>query len=219
MDERVHVEVGAASAVRRLPGLIVAKLAVGPMVNNAYLLRDPVTGEGLLIDAPVGSERLRELVQVEGDGIGSILITHRHSDHTAALADLVAATGAQVLAGAEDADALPAAVDRRLRHGDTVEVGVVSLEIVALRGHTPGSVAVLYRSHGAPPQLFTGDSLFPGGVGRTSSRADFATLIEDVERRLFDVLPDDTHVAPGHGDDTTLGRERPHLAEWRQRGW
>lgn len=218
-DEREHVDVGGAPAIRRLPGLIVAKIAVGPMVNNAYLLRDPVTGEGLLIDAPLGSERLREFVRLAGDGIDSILITHRHSDHTGALADLVAATGARVLAGAEDADALPVAVDRQLRHCDTVQVGVVTLEIVALRGHTPGSVAVLYRGQGAPPQLFTGDSLFPGGVGRTGSRADFASLIEDVERRLFAVLPDDTHVAPGHGDDTTLGTERPHLAEWRMRGW
>ena len=219
MDEREHVEVGGSAALRRLPGLIVSKLAVGPMANNAYLLRDPVTGEGLLIDAPSEPERLREFVQREGDGIGSILITHRHADHTGALADLVAATGARVLAGAEDADALPVPVDRRLRHGDTVQVGVVGLEIVALRGHTPGSVAVLYRDTEAPPQLFTGDSLFPGGVGRTGSHADFDSLIADVERRLFDVLPDDTHVAPGHGDDTTLGAGRPHLAEWRLRGW
>lgn len=193
--------------MRRLPRLTIAKLVVGPMVNNAYLLRDPVTGEGLLIDAPGESERLRELVRLEGDGIGSIIITHRHPDHTGALADLVAATGAQVLASAEDADALPVAVDQRLSHGDIVRVGDLRLEIVALRGHTPGSVAVLYRDRGTPPQLFTGDSLFPGGVGRTNSPADFASLIDDVEHRLFDLLPDNTHVAPGHGDDTTLGAE------------
>lgn len=218
-DERQHVEKGAAPAVRRFPGLIVAKLAVGPMTNNAYLLRDPATGEGLLIDAPAEPERLRALVRLEGDGIGSILITHRHPDHTGALAELVAATGARVIAGAEDADALPVAVDSRLTHGDIVQVGAVSLEIVALRGHTPGSIAVLYRNPEAPPQLFTGDSLFPGGVGRTGSAADFVSLIDDVEQRLFDLLPDDTHVAPGHGDDTTLGAERPHLPEWRLRGW
>lgn len=218
-DDSVHVEAGGAPAIRRLPGLTIAKLAVGPMANNAYLLRDPATGEGLLIDAPADSERLLEFVRLDGDGIRSILITHRHPDHTGALADLVAATSAQVLAGAEDAEALPVAVDRQLRHGDMVRVGVASLQIVALRGHTAGSVAALYRDQAAPPQLFTGDSLFPGGVGRTGSRADFASLIDDVEQRLFDLLPDDTHVAPGHGDDTTLGAERPHLSEWRRRGW
>ena len=110
-------------------------------------------------------------------------------------------------------------VDRPLAHGDTVEVGALTLRIIALRGHTPGSVAVAYDEPGASTHLFTGDSLFPGGVGRTRSAADFASLIDDVEQRVFGELDDDTWVYPGHGADTTLGAERPHLGEWRARGW
>ena len=114
---------------------------------------------------------------------------------------------------------MPVAVDERLSHGDRIDVGEVPLEIIALRGHTPGSVAVLYRDPSGAPHLFTGDSLFPGGVGRTTSPEDFTSLFDDVSARLFDVLPDETWFYPGHGFDSTLGAERPHLAEWRERGW
>ena len=98
-------------------------------------------------------------------------------------------------------------------------VGDLTLEIIGLRGHTPGSVAVLYRDPEGTPHLFTGDSLFPGGVGRTWSAPDFASLIDDVEERIFATLPDETWFYPGHGNDSTLGAERPHVAEWRERGW
>jgi glyoxylase-like metal-dependent hydrolase (beta-lactamase superfamily II) len=114
---------------------------------------------------------------------------------------------------------LPVAVDERLHHGETITVGDASLEIIALRGHTPGSIAVLYRDPDGVPHLFTGDSLFPGGVGKTGSPADFTSLLDDVSARIFDVLPDDTWFYPGHGNDSTLGAERPHLAGWRERGW
>jgi glyoxylase-like metal-dependent hydrolase (beta-lactamase superfamily II) len=124
-----------------------------------------------------------------------------------------------VYAGDEDADALPVAVDERLRHGDVITVGDATLEIIALRGHTPGSVAALYRDPEGVPHLFTGDSLFPGGVGKTWSPADFDSLYADVVARIFDVLPDQTWFYPGHGNDSTLGAERPALPEWRARGW
>jgi glyoxylase-like metal-dependent hydrolase (beta-lactamase superfamily II) len=124
-----------------------------------------------------------------------------------------------VYAGDPDADELPVAVDERLNHGDTITVGDVSLEIIALRGHTPGSVAVLYRDPRGTPHLFTGDSLFPGGVGKTGSPEDFTSLVDDVEARVFGQLPDETWFYPGHGSDSTLGAERPHVAEWRARGW
>jgi glyoxylase-like metal-dependent hydrolase (beta-lactamase superfamily II) len=110
-------------------------------------------------------------------------------------------------------------VDERLQHGDEITVGDVTLSIIGLRGHTPGSVAVLYRDPEGVPHLFTGDSLFPGGVGRTENPDDFGSLIDDVESRIFDVLPDETWFYPGHGNDSTLGAERPHLGEWRERGW
>jgi glyoxylase-like metal-dependent hydrolase (beta-lactamase superfamily II) len=213
------VSVGGDMDVRRLPGLTIAKLAVGPMDNNAYLLRCTQTDEGLLIDAANEADRLRELVRFEGPTVSAILTTHRHQDHWMALDELVTDASAAVYAGDEDADELPVAVDERLNHGDTITVGDASLEIIALRGHTPGSVAVLYRDPEGVPHLFTGDSLFPGGVGKTWSPEDFVTLIDDVEQRIFGTLPDETWFYPGHGNDSTLGAERPHLAEWRDRGW
>jgi glyoxylase-like metal-dependent hydrolase (beta-lactamase superfamily II) len=205
--------------VRRLPGLTIAKLAVGPMSNNAYLLRCTQTDEGLLIDAANEAGRLRELVRLEGPPVSAILTTHSHPDHWQALAETVTDADAAVYAGGPDADGLPVAVDERLSHGDVITVGDATLEIIALRGHTPGSIAVLYRDPEGTPHLFTGDSLFPGGVGRTTSPEDFTSLVDDVEARIFAELPDETWFYPGHGNDSTLGAERPHLAEWRARGW
>ncbi|HKC26901.1 MAG TPA: MBL fold metallo-hydrolase, partial [Jatrophihabitans sp.] len=214
-----EVSVGGPMDVRRLPGLTIAKLAVGPMSNNAYLLRCTQTDEGLLIDAANEADRLRELVTFEGEPVSAILTTHRHADHWQALAETAEFAGAAVYAGTDDADELPVAVDERLRHGDEISVGDVSLSIIALRGHTPGSIAVLYRDPEGISHLFTGDSLFPGGVGRTLNPKDFTSLIDDVEERVFHVLPDETWFYPGHGNDSTLGAERPHLSEWRERGW
>jgi glyoxylase-like metal-dependent hydrolase (beta-lactamase superfamily II) len=213
------VSVGGPMDVRRLPGLTVAKLAVGPMNNNAYLLRCTQTDEGLLIDAANEADRLRELVRFEGPAVSAVLTTHQHHDHWQALAEIIDDAEAAAYAGDEDADELPVAIDERLHHGETITVGDLTLEIIGLRGHTPGSIAVLYRDPEGTPHLFTGDSLFPGGVGKTGSPADFTSLIDDVEQRVFDMLPDETWFYPGHGNDSTLGAERPHLAEWRARGW
>jgi glyoxylase-like metal-dependent hydrolase (beta-lactamase superfamily II) len=218
-DYTGRVTVGGPVDVRRLPALTIVKLAVGRLSNNVYLLRCTASGEGLLIDAADEAPRIREMVTFEGPPISAILTTHRHPDHWQALATIADEAGAAIYAGDADADALPVAVDERLQHGDTITVGDLTLDVIALRGHTPGSVAVLYRDPAGVPQLFTGDSLFPGGVGKTTTPADFQSLIDDVEQRIFDVLPDETWVYPGHGDDTTLGVERPHLGEWRARGW
>ena len=213
------VAVGGPMDVRRLPGLTIAKLAVGPMDNNAYLLRCTATDEGLLIDAANEPDRLRELVRFDGPPVSAILTTHQHFDHWQALAEMVTDADAAVYAGDEDADALPVAVDERLSDGDVLTVGDATLDVIGLRGHTPGSVAVLYRDPEGVPHLFTGDSLFPGGVGKTMTPENFTSLINDVEARIFEVLPDDTWFYPGHGNDSTLGAERPHLGEWRARGW
>ena len=218
-DYTGRVTVGGPIDVRRLPALTIVKLAVGFLSNNVYLLRCTASGEGLLIDAADEAPRIRELVTFEGPPVSAILTTHRHPDHWQALATIADEAGAAIYAGDADADALPVAVDERLQQGDTITVGDLTLDVIALRGHTPGSVAVVYRDPSGIPHLFTGDSLFPGGVGKTTTPADFQSLIDDVEQRIFDVLPDETWVYPGHGDDTTLGVERPHLAEWRARGW
>jgi glyoxylase-like metal-dependent hydrolase (beta-lactamase superfamily II) len=132
---------------------------------------------------------------------------------------VVEATGATSVAHAADADGLPV-VHRTVAEGETVAVGGCQLEVIHLVGHTPGSIALLYRDPGGVGHLFTGDSLFPGGVGNTRGNAEnFASLIGDVEAKLFGQLDDDTWFYPGHGKDSTLGRERPSLPEWRERGW
>jgi glyoxylase-like metal-dependent hydrolase (beta-lactamase superfamily II) len=211
------VRVGGRPDTRELPDLIVTKVAVGAMDNNAYVLRCRQTDEQVLIDAADESDTL---LRVVGDGgLAGVVTTHRHADHWQALADVVATTGASTLAGEADADALPVTVATRLSDGDRVRVGMCELEVLTLVGHTPGSIALLYDDPEGTPHLFTGDSLFPGGPGRTTTQADFTSLMDDLEAKVFGRLPDETWVYPGHGGDTTLGAERPHLGEWRARGW
>ena len=211
------VHPGGRPDVRELPELVVTKLAVSEMANNVYLLRCRSTDEQLLVDAADDAQRL---VQAAGaSGLRTVVTTHRHWDHVRALSEVVAATGAETVAGTEDADHLPVPVGRRVSDGDRVTVGGCRLEVVHLAGHTPGSISLLYDDPDGTPHLFTGDSLFPGGPGRTTRREDFEQLMSDLEAKVFDRLPDETWVYPGHGNDTTLGAERPHLAEWRERGW
>jgi glyoxylase-like metal-dependent hydrolase (beta-lactamase superfamily II) len=204
-------------AVRELADLMITKASVGPMDNNAYLLKCRTTDDLLLVDAAAEERILLELLT--GQPLATVVTTHQHRDHWEALAAVVKATGAETVAGADDADGIPVATTRQVHDGDVVPVGDVSLEVIHLVGHTPGSIALLYDDPSGPPHLWTGDSLFPGGVGKTWSAADFSRLIEDVETKIFARLPDETWVYPGHGDDTTLGAERPHVAEWRARGW
>jgi len=211
------VRVGGPADVRELPALTITKLAVGPMDNNAYLLRCAATGDALLVDA--ANEPMRLLDMVGDAPLRTVVTTHRHGDHWQGLADVVAATGARTIAHPTDAPALPVPVDTPVSHGDTVRVGEVELAVIHLRGHTPGSVALRYDDPEGSPHLFTGDSLFPGGPGRTTNPTDFTSLMDDLEERVFGRLPDQTWVYPGHGNDTTLGTERPHLGEWRARGW
>ncbi len=217
------VTTGGPSDVRELLRVTIRKASVSAMDNNAYLLTCRSTGAQLLVDAADDAPRLQRLL-AEGTGrVDVIVTTHQHHDHVGALAELVAAGGARTAAGADDADALPVTVDDRLEHGDTVRFGEVTLDVVGLRGHTPGSVALVYRDDedpGGRTHLWSGDSLFPGGVGNTKNPGQsFVDLYRDVTERVFDVYADDTWVYPGHGQDTTLGAERPHLQEWRDRGW
>ena len=214
-----EVSVGGPVDVRELTGLSIAKLAVGPMSNNAYLLRCRASGQALLIDAAAEPQRLLELARLGGPAAEAVLTTHRHADHWQGLAAVVAQTGARTLAGASDAEGIPVPTGRRLEHGNCVHVGDAELSVIVLRGHTPGSVALYYRDPDGSGHLFTGDSLFPGGPGRTTSPADFTSLMDDLEQRIFDAYDDEVWFYPGHGNDSTLGAERPHLEEWRARGW
>jgi len=212
-----HVPPGGPAATRELAGLIVSKVSVGPMDNNAYLLECRATGQLLLVDAAADASTLLALI---GDRqLDRVVTTHRHRDHWQALAEVVEATGARTAAGADDVEGIPVPTDETLADGDQVRVGEVTLSVIHLVGHTPGSVALLHEDLAGTPHLFTGDSLFPGGVGKTGSPADFASLLQDVETKVFDRLPDDTWFYPGHGDDSTLGAQRAALPEWRARGW
>ncbi|MEU1127573.1 MBL fold metallo-hydrolase, partial [Streptomyces sp. NPDC005899] len=204
------VKVGGPAHTHELTDLMISKVAVGSMDNNAYLLRCRATGEQLLIDAAAEAGTLLRLIGE--DGITSVVTTHRHGDHWQALDEVVAATGARTCAGAYDAEGIPVPTDVLLEDGDTVRVGRVTLTARHLAGHTPGSIALVYDDPHGAPHVFTGDCLFPGGVGNTRKDPEaFARLLHDVETKLFDALPDETWVYPGHGHDTTLGAERPHL--------
>jgi glyoxylase-like metal-dependent hydrolase (beta-lactamase superfamily II) len=209
------VEVGGPVDVRELPGLTITKIATNPFNNNCYFLRDTASGDTLLIDAAGDPDRL--LAVLGGDRLVGVVETHGHWDHWQGLEAVVRATGAPVLATEADAPDLPVPVDRFLADGDVVTVGAHELTAITLVGHTPGSVALSYAPEGG--HLFTGDSLFPGGVGNTEKDPKrFATLLDDVESKLF-ALPDSTWFYPGHGADSTIGAERASLPEWRARGW
>jgi glyoxylase-like metal-dependent hydrolase (beta-lactamase superfamily II) len=201
-----------------LRDLVITKVAVGRMDNNAYLLRCRDTDDLLLIDA---AAEPRTLIRLVGpSGLGTAVTTHRHQDHWSALAAIVDEFEPLTAAGRADADGIDVETDELLDDGSEVVVGSTRLEVIHLVGHTPGSIALLYDDPYGHPHLFTGDSLFPGGVGNTQQDPErFGSLIDDVEERLFGALPDETWVYPGHGADTTLGAERPSLADWRRRGW
>jgi glyoxylase-like metal-dependent hydrolase (beta-lactamase superfamily II) len=213
-----NVSVAGPADVHELPRLIVSKLAVGPYNNNAYLLRCRQTGAQVLIDAAAEPARLEVLAGT--DPIEMVITTHRHHDHWQALAEIVATTGARTAAGINDAEGIPVPTDLLINDGDVITFGDITLTAIELVGHTPGSIALLYEDPTGPPHLFTGDCLFPGGVGNTEKdEARFESLIDDVSHKLFDRLPDETWVYPGHGTDTTIGEERPNLAEWKARKW
>ncbi|MEV6630552.1 MBL fold metallo-hydrolase [Actinoplanes sp. NPDC051470] len=216
-DYTGDVTSGGAPAVRELPGLTITKLSVGPMDNNAYLLRCASDGSQVLIDAANEADRLLDLIGPAG--LTAVITTHRHGDHTAALAEVVRATGAESVAHTDDAPEIPV-VTRTVTDGETIAVGDCTLEVIHIVGHTPGSITLAYRDPSGTAHLWTGDSLFPGGVGNTrGNKKNFASLIGDVESKLFGRFPDDTWFYPGHGKDSTLGAERPALPEWRARGW
>jgi len=212
-----NVTQGGDPDVRELENLTITKVSVGPMDNNAYLLRCNTSGEQVLIDAANETPRLLELAGAAG--LSTVVTTHQHMDHWVALEEVVAATGARAVAHPDDAEGLPIPTEP-VRDGETVPVGDCDLEVIHLVGHTPGSIALLYRDPSGVPHLFTGDSLFPGGVGNThEDPVAFTSLLGDVQSKLFDRLPDETWFYPGHGADSTLGAERPALPEWRARGW
>ena len=218
-DPTGHVSPGGPAWILPVPGAVVRKFSVSDMDNNVYLLTCGATSEHLLVDAADDADRILAELDLAGGGLGQVVTTHRHWDHSRALEEVVRRTGARTLAGDADADELPVPTGTRLTQGDTVHVGRLTLDVLALRGHTPGSVALALTVPDHPVVLLTGDSLFPGGPGRTGGAEDFASLMDALEERVFAVYAAAPLVLPGHGDNTTLGAERPQLARWRERGW
>lgn len=212
-----------------LTNATVRSVSVSEMSNNIYLVTSKGDGSQLLIDAADDAPAIDGLVESASTDaevatrLEGIATTHQHWDHIRALHEYVQSTGAKTFAGAEDVEGIAAGanvtIDVPLKHGDTVSVGSVILDCVHLRGHTPGSIAYVLRD-GGTTVIFSGDSLFPGGVGNTQNDPQrFTSLLDDVTTRLFEQYPDESLVLPGHGVTTTLGAERPNLEAWRIRGW
>jgi glyoxylase-like metal-dependent hydrolase (beta-lactamase superfamily II) len=190
----------------------IEKLVVGPFENNVFVLRSKAGGDAVIIDAANEHELLLEVAK--RTGVRRVLTTHGHPDHIQAVTQMRDA-GIDVGISAEDSKMLPS-YDFVIPDDDVIEVGDLRLRTILTPGHTPGSTCFLLEGH---PIVFSGDTLFPGGPGNTSfADADFDTIIESIDRRLF-TLPPDTLVLPGHGLDTTIAVEAPHLDEWIARGW
>ncbi len=191
----------------------IHKVVVGPMDNNVYVVRCRQTGDAVLIDAANEHDLLLEMCSALG--VRTVLETHGHWDHIQAIPE-VRNAGYDVGVTAEDAAMLDA-YDYLLEDESVIEVGRLRLHCIHTPGHTPGSMS--FRLEGSPI-LFSGDTLFPGGPGATGFEGgDFDTIIKSIDRRIFAPLSADTMVLPGHGDQTTIGTETPHLQEWIDRGW
>ena len=189
------------------------KLTLGPMDNNVYVVVCPATRESLVIDASHDAERIA--AAMEGTTPRYILLTHGDADHIDVLDDLKARLKVPVGIHQDDAGRLTTPPDFMIADGQDISVGQVTLRALHTPGHTPGSLS-FYVASGST--LFAGDTLFPGGPGAThDNKDDFAQIIGSVREKLF-VLPADTAVRPGHGSDTTIGAEQPHLQEWIDRG-
>ena len=193
--------------------LEIHKVVVGPMDNNVFVLRCRHTGDAVLLDAANEHERLLELAR--GLGVRRVLETHGHWDHIQAVPELRDA-GYSVGVTAQDAAMLDS-YDEIIEHDTVIPVGDLRLRTIHTPGHTPGSMCFVVEGK---PLMFSGDTLFPGGPGNTSFEGgDFGSIITSIDRLLFATLSSETIVMPGHGDDTTIGAEAPHLQEWVDRGW
>ncbi len=194
-------------------GIEVHKIVVGPVDNNVFVIRCTETGDAVLLDAANEHDRLLELC--EDLGVRTVLETHGHWDHIQAV-PAVRDAGYEVGVTAADAEMLDS-YDYILEDETVIPVGRLRLHTIATPGHTPGSMCFHVEN---TPLLFSGDTLFPGGPGATKfPGGDFDTIIESIDRRIFAPFDPDTLVLPGHGSDTTVGAESPHLQEWVDRGW
>ena len=194
-------------------GVTITKMSVGTMDNNVYLIENRL-GDAVIVDAAAEPDRISELAS--GKTVHAIITTHEHHDHIGALETVSHVfPDAKIMATEPTGAGLPVELDGTLKNGKTLAFGELELEFITLRGHTPEGVAIVVGG----THILTGDSLFPGGVGKTPSDQAFYLLFNDVRDRIFGRFDDSTHIHPGHGDSTTLGEQRPHLDDWEGRGW
>ena len=214
-----HLPERRTAAQFSTPNALVTKISLGDMDNNAYLVECKDSDKVLLIDAANDPTELVRFLRGYRSMRGLVVFTtHSHADHWLALRDIVDEFGAKTMAPAGDAEAIDVPTDEVVRHGDSIECGRISLDVITLHGHTTEGAALVLED-GGETHIFTGDSLFPGGPGKTSTPEAFTSLMDDLESRIFARYDDGVAFHPGHGDDSTLGNERPHLGEWRDRGW
>jgi len=216
MNYTGHVQTDGDWQDRQDGPLLLRKFAVEDFENNVYVLACARTSKALLVDVAARPERLGEAL-ADREPIAAVQ-THGHWDHIRAWDGVRDDLGLPIWGHPGDAELFPRPVDRELADGDILQVGDLEVEVIHLPGHTEGSLLYLVQGE-ERPHLISGDTLFPGGHGRTTTPEDHERIMDGLEEKIFGRLPDETWVYPGHGDDTTLGDERPHLAEWRERGW
>jgi glyoxylase-like metal-dependent hydrolase (beta-lactamase superfamily II) len=187
----------------------ITRLELGPFGTNAYIVVCQTTGDSIVVDAPGEADEV--LSQLAGTKPKYIVITHTHIDHIGALEELKSKLKIPVAVYSKDAARLPSRPDIELNDGDIVEVGKLKLKVLHTPGHTPGSLCLLVGKY-----LISGDTIFPGGPGKTGTPADFKQIVKSIENKLF-VLSDDTEVYPGHGDATVLGKEKKEFADFASR--
>lgn len=215
MDDQWHVEPDGDWVDHRDGPVTIRKVSVEAMDNNVYVVQCTATSRSLVVDAAARPDRIVEAI---GDSEPvAVVQTHGHWDHVRAW-DGLRRADLEIWGHPGDEALFPRPVDQALDDGDVIEVGDIAVEVLHVPGHTPGSL--LYLVHGADrDHLLSGDTLFPGGPGKTTGRAEFAQVMDGLEAKVFDRLDDTTRVHPGHGDSTTIGAERPSLPDWRTRGW
>lgn len=207
---------GTGQAERRDGRLRIRKLSVGERDNNVYVIADDRSGAAFVVDAAAEPDRIRAATD-EFQPV-AVLQTHGHWDHVRAWDDLQRDPGLEIWGHAGDVDLFPHEPDRYLQHAERLPFGGLELEVIHTPGHTPGSIHFLIYGD-ERPHLFSGDSLFPGGPGNTFGDPDkFRQLMDGLKEKVFGTLPDETWVYPGHGNDTTLGDERPDIPKWEARG-
>jgi len=182
----------------------IIRMELGPWGTNAYIVICQATDESLLVDAPGDADKIMK--QLAGTKPKFILLTHNHVDHIGALKELKFQLKIPLAAHPADASGLAIKPDIELKDGSTIKVGKLNIKVLYTPGHTPGSVCFLSGRY-----LISGDTIFPGGPGKTGSPADFKQIVKSIENKLF-VLPDDIRVFPGHGEPTVLGKEKKEFA-------